>query len=223
MLNESQTSNHDAYYNRGRPSITSLVQPGPHRILDLGCGAGVVGRKLKEAGKAADLVGVELFDSAADQAALHYTKVWRGDIEQMTLPFGPEFDYVLCGDILEHLKDPYRVIQRIHGWLKPEGVLICSLPNVRHWSVLSALVFKGAWKYREAGIMDRTHLRFFTRRSCVEMLNDGGFEVESWRPLITGRKFLLGNAITFGIFREFLGTQIVTRSKKRGLHPPLSH
>ena len=215
MLNPSQTSNADAYYNRDRPSITALVHPAPNIILDLGCGAGAVGRKLRESGKAAEVVGVELFSSAADQAALHYSKVYCGDIEQMTLPYNNYFDYVLCGDILEHLKDPCSVLRKIHGWLKDDGKLICSLPNVRHWSVLASLAFRGAWDYRDAGIMDRTHLRFFTRRSCVKMLQDGGFDVESWRMLITGRKYLLGNAISLGLFREFLGSQIVTRSRKR--------
>jgi 2-polyprenyl-3-methyl-5-hydroxy-6-metoxy-1,4-benzoquinol methylase len=215
MLNDAHVSDQDTYYNRERPSLTSLVEPGSHRILDLGCGAGVVGKKLKDTGKAGELVGVELFESAANRAAAHYSRVHCGDIEQMELPYGPEFDYALCGDILEHLKDPYSVVRRIHGWLKPGGVLICSVPNVRHWTVLSGLMMRGAWTYQEAGIMDRTHLRFFTRRSCERMLEEGGFAVERRQLLIFGRKFRLLNTLTLGLGREFLGTQIVTRSRKR--------
>jgi O-antigen biosynthesis protein len=215
MLNEAHQSNHDVYYNRSRPSIVALVKPGPNAILDLGCGAGAVGARLLQEGKAAEMVGVELFESAAKEAAKQYRQVHTGDIESMSLPYGKQFDYVLCGDILEHLKDPYTLVKRINDWLKDEGRLICSLPNIRHWGILRDLAMKGSWEYKDAGIMDRTHLRFFTRRTCFQMLNDAGFEVEQWRMFIGGRKNNLFNRITFGAFQEFLGSQIITVSVKR--------
>jgi 2-polyprenyl-3-methyl-5-hydroxy-6-metoxy-1,4-benzoquinol methylase len=220
MLNQAHISNHDTYYNRERPSIVGLVRAGPHVVLDLGCGAGAVGRKLLQEGKASTMVGVELFAAAAQEAARHYSKVHTGDIEEMTLPYTAHFDYVLCGDILEHLKDPYRVVKRIHGWLKDDGRLVCSLPNVRHWKVLADLAIRGAWDYQDAGVMDRTHLRFFTRRSCVNMLHDAGFEVEQWRMLIFGRRYLLLNGMTLGLFAEFLGSQIVILAGKKTIHEP---
>src|SRR5688500_837749 len=139
MLNKAHSSNNDTYYNNERPSISALIKEGPNSILDLGCGAGAVGRKLIEVGKASKMIGVELFESAAEKAAQHYTKVYTGDIEEMTLPFGKEFDYVLCGDILEHLKNPYAVVARIRDWLKDDGTFIMSVPNIRHWKVLSDL------------------------------------------------------------------------------------
>jgi 2-polyprenyl-3-methyl-5-hydroxy-6-metoxy-1,4-benzoquinol methylase len=215
MLNQAHTSTSGHYYTRERPSITGLIEPGPHAILDLGCGSGAVGRKLKETGKASELVGVEIFKSAADEASRHYAKVYCGDIEAMTLPYEKRFDYVLCGDILEHLKDPYEVVGRIHGWLKDDGHFICSVPNVRNWRVLAGLIFRGAWEYRDAGIMDRTHLRFFTRRSCWKMVRDGGFEVERSRLLIWGRRYQWLNVATFGLLDEFLGSQIVVMARKR--------
>jgi len=167
MLNQAHISNQDTYYNRERPSIVGLVRTAPNVVLDLGYGAGAVGRRLLQEGKASIVVGVELFAAAAQEAA--------------------HFDYVLCGDILEHLKDPYSVVKKIHGWLKDDGRLVCSLPNVRHWKVLAELAFHGAWDYQDAGVMERTHLRFFTRRSCFNMLRGAGFEVEQWRMLIAGR------------------------------------
>jgi 2-polyprenyl-3-methyl-5-hydroxy-6-metoxy-1,4-benzoquinol methylase len=215
VKNPSQTSKADVYYNRDRPSIQGLVKKGPNRILDLGCGAGAVGKRLLEQGKATELVGVELFEDAAAEAAQSYHKVFTGDIETLELPYSEHFDYVICGDILEHLKDPYSVVRRIGGWLKPDGQFICSVPNVRYWPVLTNLIFRGAWEYRDAGVMDRTHLRFFTRRSSFAMLNDAGFEVIQNRMLIFGRKFQLLNAVTFGLFDEFLGSQTVTLAKKK--------
>ncbi|MGD0348727.1 MAG: class I SAM-dependent methyltransferase [Verrucomicrobiota bacterium] len=195
MLNQAHISNQDTYYNRERPSIVGLVRTAPNVVLDLGYGAGAVGRRLLQEGKASIVVGVELFAAAAQEAA--------------------HFDYVLCGDILEHLKDPYSVVKKIHGWLKDDGRLVCSLPNVRHWKVLAELAFHGAWDYQDAGVMERTHLRFFTRRSCFNMLRGAGFEVEQWRMLIAGRGYLLLNGVTFGLFAEFLGSQIVTLARKK--------
>jgi O-antigen biosynthesis protein len=215
MLNQAHASAADGYYNHDRPSIVAMISPGPNIILDLGCGAGAVGRKLREVGKAAEIVGVELFESAAQEAARHYTEVHSGDIEEMSLPYSKRFDYVVCGDILEHLKDPYSVVKRIHGWLKDDGRFICSLPNVRYWRVLTDLVFRGAWDYSDAGIMDRTHLRFFTRRSCFKMLGDAGFVIERCRMPNSARRYIVLNAVTFGVFGEFLGTQIIVSAKKR--------
>jgi 2-polyprenyl-3-methyl-5-hydroxy-6-metoxy-1,4-benzoquinol methylase len=179
MVNESHISALDEYYNRERTSIVSLIKPGPNVVLDLGCGAGAVGRKLISVGKATEVFGIELFASAAEEAARHYAKVHCGDIEEMNLPYTMRFDYVICGDILEHLKDPYTIVKRIHGWLKDDGFIICSFPNVRYWKVIFKLVFKGAWDYSDAGVLDRTHLRFFTRKSCIMMLHDGHFSISS--------------------------------------------
>lgn len=219
MINDAHNTAEAIYYNRDRPSIVALVKPGPNVILDLGCGSGAVGRKLMETGKASEMIGVEIFPTAAEEASRHYAKVHCGDIEEMSLPYGQRFDYVLCGDILEHLKNPYSVVARIPGWLKDDGRFICSVPNVRHWRVLRDVIVRGEWEYREAGIMDRTHLRFFTRRSCYRMLEDAGFTVERHRMLITGRRYIALNAVTFGLFREFFGSQIVALAAKRA-HAP---
>jgi 2-polyprenyl-3-methyl-5-hydroxy-6-metoxy-1,4-benzoquinol methylase len=195
----------------------NLIRTAPNIVLDLGCGAGAVGRKLLRDGKASQVVGVELFGAAAEEAARYYSAVHTGDIEEMTLPYTRHFDYVICGDILEHLKDPYSVVKKIPGWLKDDGRLICSLPNVRHWPVLVDLAFRGAWEYRDAGVMDRTHLRFFTRKSCSQMLRDAGFEVEHSRMLISGRKYRLLNGVTFRVFEDFFGSQVVVMARKKSL------
>ena len=214
MLNSAHTSGTDGYYTRQRPSITSLVCPGQNHILDLGCGSGAVGRSLLDSRKAGRLVGVEIFETAAAEARKFYDQVFTGDIEQMDLPFDGSFDYVLCGDILEHLKDPYTLVRRINSWLKPGGFLICSLPNVRHWKVVADLTFRGHWNYADSGVMDKTHLRFFTRSSGVQMLRDAQFEVESCRILYWGRKYKIFDALSLGLFREFLGPQMVMRARK---------
>ena len=154
-----------------------LIPEGLHTILDLGCSTGVFGRKLREQNKAREVVGVEIFEEAADEAARHYEKVYRRDVEQLNLDCESYFDFVICGDIIEHLKDPWRMLGRIKTRLKTEGHALVSIPNVRYWRVLRDLVFRGDWKYRDAGILDRTHLRFFTKKSFLRAMTDAGFDI----------------------------------------------
>lgn len=106
-------------------------------------------------------------------------EVLTGDVEQLEPAFEPSsFDVVICGNVLEHLREPGRLLRRLHGWLKPDGRLIASIPNVRHHSVVRALL-RGDWTYEPAGLLDRDHLRFFTRREIEKLFHRTGFAVAS--------------------------------------------
>jgi 2-polyprenyl-3-methyl-5-hydroxy-6-metoxy-1,4-benzoquinol methylase len=214
MIQQSHQSVDDTYYNRDRSSIYPHVCEGENVVLDLGCGAGVVGRRLIELKRAKSVVGVEIFKPVADEAAKFYDKVYQGDIEIMDLDYQAHFDYVICADILEHLREPQKVLTRIHQWLKPDGKLICSVPNVRNWRVVRDLLVWGDWEYQDSGIMDETHLRFFTRKSCIQLIAKAGFKVEFCRMLTYGRKKRLISSLTFGFLDEFLGTQLISLSRK---------
>ena len=146
--------------------------------------------------------------------ATAYKKVHVGDLEEMRLDYHESFDYVICGDILEHLKDPYRVVRQLVIWLKPGGSLFVCVPNVRHYHVLADLVFRGKWEYVSAGVMDRTHLRFFTASSCRQMLSDAGLEVYHEQMIIEGPKKTFFNRATCGLFSEFLGAQTFCCGRK---------
>lgn len=214
MINTSQSLASNIYYNRERPSITSRIKMGPNAILDLGCGTGALGRILVAAGKAREMIGVEIFEAAAAEAALSYSVVHQGDIECMDLPYSGRFDYVVCGDVLEHLKDPYTIVKKIAVWLKPGGHLIASVPNIRCWTVLFDLALRGRWEYQDSGIMDRTHLRFFTRSSFFAMLKGGGFDIVNHEMLISKRRFIYLNRATLGLFDGLLGSQVVVLACK---------
>jgi 2-polyprenyl-3-methyl-5-hydroxy-6-metoxy-1,4-benzoquinol methylase len=203
------------YYTMFKWWMLPHVHDGANAVLDLGCGSGVMGRKLRETGKATEVVGVEIFPSAAAEAEKFYQKVHVGDIEEMTLDYAGHFDYVICGDVLEHLKDPYQVMRKIYQWLKPGGKVLVCLPNVRNYHVVRDLIFRGKWEYAAAGIMDKTHLRFFTRSSCRQMIKDAGFEVCHQQVIIEGPKKNFFNGVTFGLFREFLAAQIFIVGEKR--------
>lgn len=203
------------YYNVFKPGIANFIPEGPNSILDLGCATGLLGRGLKELNKAREVIGVEIFEGAANEAAKYYERVYHGDVEQVNLDYENHFDFVVCGDILEHLADPWKTLRRIRGWLKSEGFVIVSTGNVRYWRVLRNLIFRGRWEYTEAGILDNTHLRFFTTKSLLKDLKDAGFDIRVMRLDVNGMKHRFVNAITFRVFEEFLGSQIVVLAKKQ--------
>jgi 2-polyprenyl-3-methyl-5-hydroxy-6-metoxy-1,4-benzoquinol methylase len=217
MENKAFRNGHDRYYNMFKSGIASLIPEGSHVILDVGCAAGVLGRRLKELNKAKEVVGVEIFKEAADEAAKYYETIHRGDIEELQLPYKNYFDFVVCADILEHLRDPWNILGQIHTWLKNDGSVIICIPNVRYWRVLRDLIFHGNWQYTDAGILDKTHLRFFTRRSFVGSLGEAGFEVQYMRMEIIGKKHEMANRITFRCFEEFMGRQVTIMAKKQGI------
>ena len=100
------------------------------------------------------------------------------------MSFGPgTFDAVVCGGVLEHLRDPAALFGRIRGWLTPGGRLVASIPNVRHHSVVRGLL-EGNWTYEAAGLLDQTHLRFFTRRSIGRLFADCGYALEGVRSVL---------------------------------------
>jgi 2-polyprenyl-3-methyl-5-hydroxy-6-metoxy-1,4-benzoquinol methylase len=215
MQNTAFLKEDDDYYNMFKWWMLPYIQDGPNAVLDLGCASGVMGRVLLEKGKAKEVVGAEIFPAAAAEAQKTYQKVYVGDVEEMDLAYENYFDYVICGDVLEHLKDPYKVLQRIFKWLKPGGKVLVCLPNVRHYHVVRNLVFRGKWDYVSAGVMDKTHLRFFTRDSCRNMIEQAGFIVCHEEMIIYGPKKGFCNNVTLGLFREFLASQMFCVGEKQ--------
>ena len=161
-----------------RTDLIELIPEGARRILDVGCGVGKTGQVLREKGFE-EIFGVEVDSRAAHQAMPFYKEVIVGDVDRDILPFAEGFfDCILYGDVLEHLIDPWRVLDRHRGILQDDGTIICSVPNVRYYGVLRSLIFKGEWDYTPLGILDRTHLRFFTLKTIEDMLRETGFEVK---------------------------------------------
>ena len=179
-------SNPPAYYATARREVASLLPPGPGRILEIGCGTGATLSFLKESGRCSWAGGVELVPAVHAVAAGHLDQTWCGNFETLDLGL-PEaqLDAVLCLDVLEHLADPWSAVSRLAALLKPGGVLIASIPNVRHYKVSFGLLFGGRWDYQDAGILDRTHLRFFVRATAEELLTRGGLRVDHVQPLPT--------------------------------------
>lgn len=171
------------YFDHDRPELVARIPETAARVLDVGCGAGRFGAALK-ARRPTHVVGIERDPRAAAAAATRLDEVVVGDAEGPDVRFAPgTFDAVVCGDVLEHLRDPREFLRRVRGWLAPDGVLVASVPNVRHVSVLQALV-TGNWTYEPAGLLDAGHLRFFTRRELEKLLFRAGFSPTAVEPVI---------------------------------------
>ena len=143
------------------------------RILEVGCSSGYLSERLVANGNT--VVGIEYDAEAAREAEAYCERVLVGDVEAMELPDGP-FDVILCGDVIEHLRDPEAVLARLRPLLKAGGRLVVSTPNIANWAIRLSLL-AGRWQYADRGILDRTHTRLFTRRSLVETIEAAGFRV----------------------------------------------
>jgi 2-polyprenyl-3-methyl-5-hydroxy-6-metoxy-1,4-benzoquinol methylase len=168
---------------RGLGAAARLMLAEVHdgaRVLDVGCATGYIAARLAERG--CPVTGFEVDPASAALAEEHCERVIVGDLEspadRAAIPAG--FDVVLLGDVLEHLVDPWAALSFVRGLLTPDGVVVTSIPNVAAWTVRLELA-RGSWRYTETGLLDRTHLRFFTRRTAHELVRGAGFEIERER------------------------------------------
>jgi 2-polyprenyl-3-methyl-5-hydroxy-6-metoxy-1,4-benzoquinol methylase len=164
------------YYEGSRPDLRALVPVGAQRVLDVGCGAGSLGAVLKQE-RGIEVAGIELFPQAAEIAEGRLDHLVREDLDRVeTIPFPDgHFDAIVFGDVLEHLRDPQRLLRALRRYLADDGVVICSIPNVKHWSVVFPLLVKDRWEYADSGLLDRTHVHFFTLHEIDAMLRAAGF------------------------------------------------
>lgn len=144
-------------------------------VLDVGTATGFLAEVLAERGCV--VTGIEIDTEAARQAEGRCERVVVGDVETLDLSAELDeesYDVIIFGDVLEHLKDPLRTLVRLKHFLKPEGYVIASIPNVAHGSVRLALL-QGRFEYQPMGLLDNTHLRFYTRKSMEQLFTDAGF------------------------------------------------
>jgi len=147
------------------------------RVLEVGCSTGYFTKILRDRGN--EVYCIEIDPEAAKIAERHCNKIIVGDVEQINFDdyFEPEFfDVVLFGDVLEHLKDPESVLKKVKKFLKKEGYIVASIPNIAHGDVILSLML-GRFDYCPLGLLDKTHLRFFTLKSIREMFKRSGFKI----------------------------------------------
>jgi 2-polyprenyl-3-methyl-5-hydroxy-6-metoxy-1,4-benzoquinol methylase len=166
--------------------LLNIIQPETQRVIEVGCNIGGLAAALKRRNPHCNVVGVEIREEAARQAMQHCDAVYALDVEAIGESAFQQFADRQCwvfGDVLEHLVDPWKVLRRIRGVLPSGGSVAVCLPNMQHWSVQARLA-TGGLRYEEGGLMDRTHLRWFTRQTILEMFASCGFRMAAGHPRI---------------------------------------
>lgn len=205
---------HTVYSASMRVDILPLFDRPYARVLDIGCSTGNTGVMLKEHGLCQWVSGVELFEQTASIARTRLDDVMVGPVQEVLGHIADQsFDCILCLDVLEHLADPWRVLQQLSQKLKPQGVIITSIPNIRHVSILVKLFLLGRWTYTDSGILDRTHLRFFTKQSVLALLDLPQLRLEKVSSLVS-RRLRWIHWLSAGILDGFITSQYLTRSRK---------
>lgn len=186
------------YHTQNRSEMKKYVPETASKILEVGCGEGTFLSSLKSEGR--ELWGLELDSEAGNKARQKVDKVMIGNVLDLISEIPDSFfDCIVLNDIIEHLADPFSFLLKIKTKLSKDGVLVCSIPNVRYLPNLFNLLIKKDWTYVSEGILDRTHLRFFTQNSIFKMFNDLDYSVsviegingiESWKFKIINVLFL---------------------------------
>lgn len=206
------------YFSNTRTDIEPALPHFSASVLEIGCGTGATLAWLKASGRCKSTTGIELVAEQADSASAVVDRVIQGSIESVDLKSWVErFDLILCLDVLEHLNDPWALIENLSELLQPGGRLVASIPNVRHIRVLVPLLFKGEWTYSGSGILDKTHLRFFTKKSAIDLVTGSGLVTVSVKELGLQGKSISStfNKLSLGIFREIFACQYLIAVEKR--------
>lgn len=173
------------YQDDPRAEVHDFVPAQARRVLDVGCARGGFGAELKRQRPGIVVHGVEINPVSAAVAAERLDEVHVGRFPD-DVPEGT-FDVITFLDVLEHLVDPQSALQSAKAVLSEEGVVVASIPNVRHYTVIVPLVVSGRWDYKDEGILDRTHLRFFTKETMRECFRDAGYSIREMAAMSTRR------------------------------------
>src|SRR4029077_4104568 len=165
-----------SYFEYERAEMLEVIPNHVRRVLDVGCGSGRFGRLVKQE-RAAEVWGVEPSLRACKEAENGLDHVIHAEFgESLTLP-EKAFDAVVFNDVLEHMTDPWAALAFARQLLSETGVVVASIPSIRHFPTLWRLVVRREWRYQDAGTLDRTHLRFFTRQTIEELFLDAGYQI----------------------------------------------
>lgn len=157
--------------------ICELIPPGS-RVLDVGAGNGLLAVVMKALAKKVVMDGIEPDPHAACIAQTHYRSFWTGYVQDHTEMIRQEcYDYIVMADVLEHFSDPLSFLQQLVSWIPPETRIILSIPNVAFGAVRLDLL-KGNFRYVDSGILEKTHLRFFTLETLQQLVSNAGLTLE---------------------------------------------
>ncbi|GAA6524403.1 class I SAM-dependent methyltransferase [Intrasporangium sp. DVR] len=171
------------YGDEARPEVRPLIPSGVTSALDVGCGRGGFGRTLRDLlGEHARIVGIDAVEENVRQARVGhgFDEVVLGYFPDAMTPPSERYDLIIFLDVLEHVLDPWNVLRAARDHLNPGGRVVAAIPSIQMWKVLRGLI-KGRWDYTEMGTLDRTHVRFFTKATMIELFEGAGFQVDECR------------------------------------------
>ena len=179
MLVDKYTQKDSSYYDQVRTDVVAMIEGSVATLLDVGCGSGATALKIGEVTGASFVAGIEFQGEAADRAVQRLDRVVVGNVEELPVQtFEPDsFDLIVCADVLEHLVDPGETLAMLRTWLKKDGRLVVSMPHMGHLTVILKLLFDRL-EYEKEGVLDETHLRFYTLHTIRKLLTDSEFAIE---------------------------------------------
>ncbi len=202
----------EKYFTGNRPEMLKYIPAEAKRILEIGCGEGNFGAYIRK-DSGAEVWGVEYEVAEAEIAAKQLDRAFSGDVAAVMheLPDG-YFDVIVCNDVLEHLTDPYSVLEKFKSKLTGEGIVVSSLPNIRYFRTFFDFVLHKNWDYTDNGIMDKTHYRFFTIKSIRKMYESLGYEVIILEGINATKSIrpVLWNLLFLGAFSDIKYLQFAT-------------
>lgn len=215
-LSDAYRNKSPAYFSGARIDfVRRLPKDATASILEVGCGTGATGALALASGRAQRYTGIELFENAANEARKVLSEVILGDVERLELSFGPTtFDALILSEVLEHLIEPQRTLEKLLRSVRPGGLVLASSPNIAHWRVIRELIH-GRFNLSEQGVFDRTHMRWFTPSTFAGMFRDCGLRIESVGPVTPfAERTEMISRLTKGRFDHLFMTQIQIAARK---------
>lgn len=197
-----------------RNDFLALIDNDVRSILDLGCSDGTLSSGFKD--KGVEVVGLELSQPLFKEAEKKLSRVFLCNVEEFIPPY-PEryFGCILYADILEHLRDPSAILRKYKHFLRDDGFIVASIPNVRYYKLILKLLFSGVWDYMDSGILDRSHLRFFTIVNMKELISEAGYEIIAIEHnIVASRWARFINFLFLNSLKDFLTYQYYIKAKK---------
>lgn len=201
MSDAGYNSKSSQYYTSARPEMLQFVPADTKTVLEVGCGGADFAALLK-AERGVNVTAIEAYPAAAEVARSRVDRLLAGSLEDSLRELaGERFDCIVMNDVLEHLVDPWAALRGLAGVLAPSGSFVASIPNVRYMPVFKEYLLEGQWRYRSDGVMDETHLRFFSASSMRDLFSSSGYRVvrhEGINPTKFPWKFALLNRLMGG-------------------------
>ncbi len=217
------TRKHDGYYQGDRAELLDWLGGRHGRVLEVGCGSGGNAAWLRRHG-ATRIVGIETDPTSAARAKEVFDEVIVESVETALDDLEESFDLIICADVLEHLVDPWAVVTALAGKAVENGLILVSLPNIKHYRALWRIAFGVGFRYEEEGTFDSTHLRFFDRAGLKRMLDQAGWVPQRWGGSGGRRiKFLvspirLGLPWEFGVYQWHVVARLAPRASPKNDH-----